>query len=292
MTTLSVAVDADDKLWTVDTLPDSPFLEAGDELVEVSALFPEHVYKPTMTTIPAKVRVTRAVAGTTAATHAQGITLTQVYPESAADAGGGAIAVTDGTTTVASVTELQVPSVASGGAGVAVAGPITGSPGLVYFQPNQPGGSIEDGSIWFAANDDESTYTMQVYSSGAGGWTDPQPATDLEGPEDSGTSVRMVAANNAGAGDGGSAVITAGDASGAGAAGGNVTITAGDPGAGGTGGGITLTAGAGGTISLTSQVALPEVIQVSSIPFADPGVFGQLWCDFADGFRVKVSEGP
>ncbi|HKR49466.1 MAG TPA: hypothetical protein VJT72_07775 [Pseudonocardiaceae bacterium] len=123
MTTLSVAVDADDKLWTVDTLPDPevPYLEAGDELVEVSAYFPEHVYKPTMTTIPAKIRVVRAVAGTSAASHNQGITLTPVYPESATGGGGGAIAVTDGTTTIEDVTTLNVPggSLSEGGPGSA-----------------------------------------------------------------------------------------------------------------------------------------------------------------------------
>jgi hypothetical protein len=87
VTTLAAAVDAVDKLWTIDTMPDAPFLEAGDELVEISARFPEHIYAPTQETIPAKIRVRRAVAGTTAATHAQGITLTPVYPESASSAG-------------------------------------------------------------------------------------------------------------------------------------------------------------------------------------------------------------
>jgi hypothetical protein len=86
VTTLAAAVDAVDKLWTIDTMPDAPFLEAGDELVEISARFPEHIYAPTQETIPAKIRVRRAVAGTAAAIHAQGVTLTPVYPESS---GGG-----------------------------------------------------------------------------------------------------------------------------------------------------------------------------------------------------------
>jgi hypothetical protein len=87
VTTLAAAVDAVDKLWTIDTMPDAPFLEAGDELVEISARFPEHIYAPTQETIPAKIRVRRAMAGTSAAIHAQGITLTPVYPESASSAG-------------------------------------------------------------------------------------------------------------------------------------------------------------------------------------------------------------
>jgi hypothetical protein len=87
VTTLAAAVDAVDKLWTIDTMPDAPFLEAGDELVEISARFPEHIYAPTQETIPAKIRVRRAAAGTTAAIHAQGITLTPVYPESSSSAG-------------------------------------------------------------------------------------------------------------------------------------------------------------------------------------------------------------
>jgi hypothetical protein len=94
VTTLAAAVDTVDKLWTIDTMPDAPFLEAGDELVEISARFPEHIYAPTQETIPAKIRVRRAMAGTTAATHAQGITLTPVYPESATS-GVGALTLLD-----------------------------------------------------------------------------------------------------------------------------------------------------------------------------------------------------
>jgi hypothetical protein len=109
VTTLAAAVDAVDKLWTIDTMPDAPFLEAGDELVEISARFPEHIYAPTQETIPAKIRVRRAVAGTAAATHAQGITLTPVYPESATSPGGGGVTVDNQSDPPAEVTILELP---------------------------------------------------------------------------------------------------------------------------------------------------------------------------------------
>jgi hypothetical protein len=86
MTTLAAAIDADDELLTVDTLPPSPYVQADDELIEIRATFPEHVYLPTNELLPARIRVNRGVAGTTAASHADGATLTPVY---AASAGGG-----------------------------------------------------------------------------------------------------------------------------------------------------------------------------------------------------------
>jgi hypothetical protein len=114
VTTLAAEVDAVDKLWTIDTMPDAPFLEAGDELVEISARFPEHIYAPTQETIPAKIRVRRAMAGTSAATHAQGITLTPVYPESASSAGSEQTVRLLGPFTITFATDLENVSGAAG----------------------------------------------------------------------------------------------------------------------------------------------------------------------------------
>lgn len=82
MTQLAHAVDAVDKLWTLDTLPPSPFVQVDDELVEISSTFPEQIYDPTQELRPPKIRVRRAVGGTTAAAHAEGVVLTPIYSAS------------------------------------------------------------------------------------------------------------------------------------------------------------------------------------------------------------------
>lgn len=128
MTQLAETVDATDEVWTIDTLPASPFLQAGDELVEIRARYPEHIYPPTQETLPPKIRVRRALAGTSAASHNNGSTLTPVYVPSAPGEGGGAIAVT-GTEggSVAAATALELTgTVTDEGGGVAGYVPLGG----------------------------------------------------------------------------------------------------------------------------------------------------------------------
>lgn len=79
MTQLAHAVDADEKLWTIDTLPPSPYVQVDDELVEIRATFPEQIYEPTQEMRPPKIRVRRGVGATTAASHESGAELNPIY---------------------------------------------------------------------------------------------------------------------------------------------------------------------------------------------------------------------
>ena len=65
--------------------------------------------------------VDRAVAGTTAATHSNGATLTRYYPD-AAGGGAGSISATDGTTTVDPTTSISFPAGTLSDLGSGVAG--------------------------------------------------------------------------------------------------------------------------------------------------------------------------
>src|SRR5688500_1206787 len=98
--------------WTLDTTEGitTEYVQVDDEIVRIAGMAPEHVYKPTGETIAAKVTVERGQSGTTAASHLSGAALTPVYE--AASAGGGAITVTDGTTTVEGVQNVTLEGAA------------------------------------------------------------------------------------------------------------------------------------------------------------------------------------
>jgi hypothetical protein len=107
MTQLTAAVSDTATLWTVDVLPDAPYVQVEDELVAVESRFPGGIYTPTGATIPPKIRVDRAEAGTTAASHANGSTLTPVY--GAGTSGGGGLTVDNQSDPPAEVTTLIAP---------------------------------------------------------------------------------------------------------------------------------------------------------------------------------------
>lgn len=95
---------------------------------------------------------------------------TQTAP--AAESGGGSLSVTDGTRTVAAATSLSVPNVTDGGDGVAVLGPITGSPGVIYYSEADPG-AVGTGAIWVR---DDTGYAMTSFfirNAANDGWVTP-----------------------------------------------------------------------------------------------------------------------
>ena len=137
MTQLAETVDAAEEVWTIDTMPTSPFLEVEDELVEIRARYPEHIYQPTQELLPPKIRVRRAQAGTSAASHNNGTALTPVYAASTGGE-GGAIAVTGtegGEVAAATGLELQ-GTVTDEGGGVAGYVPSAGEQTVSLLGPH------------------------------------------------------------------------------------------------------------------------------------------------------------
>lgn len=106
MTQLAAAVDADDEVWTLDALPPSPYVQVGDELIEIRSRYPSRIYQPTQQPLPPKIRVRRGTAGTTAASHNNGSTLTPIY---GAGTSGGGLIVDNQSDPPAEVTTLIVP---------------------------------------------------------------------------------------------------------------------------------------------------------------------------------------
>lgn len=102
-----------------------------------------------------RVGVERAVFGTALAAHVAAATVGAV--DLTASPGGGSLSVTDGTTTVAEATSLQVPSVSDEGGGVAGVGFVISDVGAPTAGGGVPAavGSIyvntADGTLWSKA---------------------------------------------------------------------------------------------------------------------------------------------
>lgn len=79
MSELTAAIDANDEVLNIDTLPPSPYVQIDDEVMEIRGVKPEQIYPPTQELQPPTIRVRRGVGGTTAASHADGATLEPVY---------------------------------------------------------------------------------------------------------------------------------------------------------------------------------------------------------------------
>jgi hypothetical protein len=108
VTTLALAVDDNDELWTLDSLPISPYVTVGDELVEVRSKFPSSTYTLTGETLPPRIRVRRGIAGTIKASHIQGSTLTPNYGLGGGGGGAG-LTVDNQSDPPAEVTTLIAP---------------------------------------------------------------------------------------------------------------------------------------------------------------------------------------
>lgn len=84
MATLTADVTADAKSWNVSALPVGDYLQVDDEIV--------HVLDKQRTTN--RIRVERGYAGTTAATHSSGATLTPLYiPSTGGGGAGGGVSI-------------------------------------------------------------------------------------------------------------------------------------------------------------------------------------------------------
>src|SRR5687767_1316588 len=82
MTQLAVAVDADDKLWTLDSLPSTEYVKVDDEIVRVAARFESSTYSLTGEVTPPRIRVERGMNDTTPASHAEDAELETLYAPS------------------------------------------------------------------------------------------------------------------------------------------------------------------------------------------------------------------
>lgn len=90
----------------------APYYQIDSEVVQLLAnvtVVQEPLLSPRRRDDTTLWQIDRAMSGTTAAAHLSGATLTPVYDPSVGGGGGG-LDVTDGTTTVAAVTTLELPS--------------------------------------------------------------------------------------------------------------------------------------------------------------------------------------
>jgi hypothetical protein len=89
MATLAEAVDAAEIDWIVSANITADYLTVEDETVAVLAHFSSSIDPQTRAAIAPRIRVQRGAGGTTAASHADGTTLTPLIPPAAASGDGG-----------------------------------------------------------------------------------------------------------------------------------------------------------------------------------------------------------
>lgn len=152
MATLLVGVNASETLWQISApiAQDTIYLKVGTEIVSVLSDFTGGTLLPTGATVPSKVRVKRPIGGTTAASHLQGVTLTE-YADASVFAG-------------------------------AAAGPD------VYYSPTDPG-AVGAGSIWLRYDDDANVYSVFVRSDDDVSWISPSLAVYGDGSSESYTAL-------------------------------------------------------------------------------------------------------
>jgi hypothetical protein len=145
MATLAEAVDATEIDWIVSANITADYLTVEDETVAVLAHFSSGLDPQTRAAVASRIRVQRGVGGTTAASHADGTTLTPLIPPAAASVGGGGVTVDNQSDPPAEVTTLIAPGWTLDGDEATV--PEGGGGGGLVLSETEPE-DADTGTIW------------------------------------------------------------------------------------------------------------------------------------------------